>query len=76
MSFFDNFWGDAHDVCIDATEPAAIATTAMYDFIGGPEAGAITGGFVLDNWHNVCDLPENIANDFTSPSDSGSTSEQ
>ena len=75
MSCFDNFGSDAHDVCIDATEPVAIATTAMYDFIGGPETGSITGGFVLDNWHNVCDLPENLANDFSDHSDSGNTQE-
>ncbi len=64
MSFFDNFWSDAHDVCVDATEPVAIATGAMYDMIGGPEAGAITSGFVEENWPNVCDLPSNLAHDF------------
>lgn len=85
MFFFDDdsttssdnsFWGDAHQTCIDLTEPVGDATNWMYDTIAekglpapiAEQVGDFVGGFVEDNWHNVCDLPENIAHSFDNPS--------
>lgn len=80
----DSFWEDAHQTCIDVAEPVGDATNWMYDTIAArglpypvaDQVGDFVGGLVQDHWNDVCDLPQNIANSFDSPSSNDSTPAQ
>jgi hypothetical protein len=84
MSFFGDdsdtnytFSDTVHQYCVDASDVVGDATSWMYETIaarGLPEqeaaiVGEVVGGFVNENWEHVCDLPANISDSFSNPSE-------
>ncbi len=70
-----SLWDTANAFCKDLSDEVGGVTGDIYEYGAGKvtagipgvaeEIGDTVGGFVENNWPNVCDLPENISNDVS-----------